>query len=143
MKGYLVVAARDGLGGVAGEQLLTDLRTCVTDSSTGVLVLVDSLAGLGGDGQPDSAAVPGLLVVGSPPPYDGRPLRALLLTAPVDPDGRRFLVAWLRDGATDLFDLPLAVSGLLLRVTVVAPHTVDRRGAGISSSSRVRERGDA
>lgn len=128
MKGYLVVVARDALDDRAGEPLLTALRGAVSGSRSGVLVLVDSLASLPGpsasSGASDAGAAPALLVVGTPPPYDGRPLKSLLLAAPTDPEDVHLLTEWLRDEDTELVDLPLELSGSLLHVTTAAPRTI-------------------
>ncbi len=131
MNGYLLVVARDALADGKGEPVLAALRGCVTSSRTGVLVLVDSLRprrslAEGHDAAADGADTqrPGLLVVGAPPPYDGRPLKSLLLAAPTHPEDLRLLTDWLRDDDRELVDLPLELSGSLLQVSTVAPRTV-------------------
>lgn len=121
-----MVVARDVPEDAAGQRLVTAVRTCVAGSRCGVLVLVDSLGAVPTPGGWAAAPVgpPALLVVGAPPPYDGRPLKSLLLAAPTAPGDVRLLVQWLRDEDTELVDLPLELSGSLLHVTTVAPRTV-------------------
>lgn len=126
MKGFLVVAARDALPPAAAEGLLAALRDCVRSSPEGVLLLVDSLspAGTPPPAPEEEPQRVGLLVVGGPPPYDGRPHQALALVAPREPDDLRRLTAWLGDGERDLVDLPLELSGLLREVTRIAPRSL-------------------
>lgn len=127
MKGYLVLVARDATHDPAGQRLLAAVREAVTASRLGVLVLVETLATVPSPaavpGAPPAAGPPALSVVGSPPPYDGRALRSLLLAAPPDDEALALLTGWLRDEDADLVDLPLGLSGSLLQVAPVAPRT--------------------
>jgi hypothetical protein len=132
-------STRNGAAATPGQRLVTALRACVRDSPAGVLVLVDSLGSVPGPCEseaPNARGLPALLVVGTPQPYEGRPLKSLLLAAPTDADDMRLLTDWLEAEHTELVDLPLELSGRLLHVTTVAPRTVAFDPAGTASNPR-------